>query len=304
MEAIAYSPTNFGVFHTMARLAALAVASLIGLTLAGCSGGSLGQTGVSLPLAGDGVQTVSDAADALDSHRSSASASAKSAIAVTDAFGSYVRDISAMQRSIVGSRHASKSAQTRRVVSRSALVIRPAAGYVTEYCQGTAGYSASGIPSLDATFGWESGAFSGGSRTLDDRGSAIWTADATGAVVRGAIGSLSLARSGSRATCPMTVPVFVVKGGESASAFSIPIAMSFRRGELANLSVGGARFSSGEGLYATTVANRSRSAISGTITNDRTQVATFRTNMLGSGTLTITSTGAQYVIADWIVVGT
>jgi hypothetical protein len=36
----------------------------------------------------------------------------------------------------------------------------------------------------------------------------------------------------------------------------------------------------------------------------RAQVATFHANAAGDGTLTITSTGAQYVIADWIVVGT
>jgi hypothetical protein len=304
MEATAYSPTNFGVFNTMARLATLAVAALIGLALFGCSGRSLGQSGVSLPFAGDGEQTVSDAADALDSHRSSASANAKAAIAVTDALGSYVRDISSAQRAFARLRGGQVSNRARQVVSRSTLVIRPTARYVTEYCQGTAGFSATGIPSLDASFGWESGAFSGGSRTIDGRGSAIWNANATGAVVQGPIGSLSVERSGSLATCPITVPVYVVKGGQSASAFSIPIAMSFRRGELANLSVAGARFSSGESLYVATVPNRSRLAVSGTISGERTQLATFRTNMQGNGTLTITSTGAQYVIADWIVVST
>lgn len=288
----------------MARLATLAVAALIGLTFAGCSGGSLGRSGVSLPFASDVDQTVSDAADALDSHRATASANAKSAIAVTDAMGSYVRDINAAQRTITRSHRGSISGRARQVVSRSALVIRAAAGYVTEFCQGTAGYNATGIPSLDATFGWESGAFSGGSRTIDGRGSAVWSANATGAVLQGPIGDLSVGRSGTRATCPMTVPVYVVKGGQSASAFSIPIAMSFHRGELSNLTVEGARFSSGEALYASTVASRSRLAVNGSISNDRKQLATFRTNMQGNGILTITSTGAQYVIADWIVVGT
>jgi hypothetical protein len=33
-------------------------------------------------------------------------------------------------------------------------------------------------------------------------------------------------------------------------------------------------------------------------------LATFHTNASGEGTLTITSTGAQYAIADWIVTAT
>jgi hypothetical protein len=33
-------------------------------------------------------------------------------------------------------------------------------------------------------------------------------------------------------------------------------------------------------------------------------MATFRTDAGGDGTLTITSTGAQYVIANWVVVST
>lgn len=286
----------------MARQATLAVAALSGLLLAGCAGG-LGQTGVSLPFAGDSLQTVSDAADALDVHRSSASGSAKSAIAVTDALGSYVREISSEQRMLTGSR-ASRAARARRIVSHSALVIRPAAGYVTEYCQSSAGYSSTGIPSLDETFGWESGAFAGGSRTIDGRGSATWLANASGAIVQGAIGSLTVGRSSSGATCPMTVPAFVVKGAASATAFVIPIAMTFHRGTLANLSVPGARFSSGESLYVATASGRRGTAMSGTISNGRIQLGSFRTDPLGNGTLTITSTGAQYVIADWIVVGT
>jgi hypothetical protein len=286
----------------MARPAALAVASFIGLLLAGCTG-SLGQTGVSLPITGDSLQTVSDAADSLDAHRSSASQSAKSAIAVTDALGSYVREISSEQRELSGT-HAAHALHGKRIVSRSALVIRPAAGYVTEYCQSSAGYSATGIPSLDATFGWESGAFSGGSRTIDGRGSSVWLANASGAVVQGPIGSLSVGRSSAGATCPMTVPVFVVKGGESARAFEIPIALSFRRGALVNLSVPAARFSSGESLYVATVNGRRGISAAGTITNGRTQLGAFRTDAFGNGTLTITSTGAQYVISDWIVVGT
>jgi len=58
------------------------------------------------------------------------------------------------------------------------------------------------------------------------------------------------------ATCPMTVPAFVVKGGATARAFVIPIALSYHRGTLQSLTVPGARFSSGESLYVATSSSR------------------------------------------------
>jgi hypothetical protein len=291
----------------MARLATLAVAAFTGLLLAGCVGG-LGPAGLSLPAA-DGVQTVSDAADALDAHRSSASENAKAAIAVTDAFGSYVRDINADQRALSGAQHPSAARQLvrqsivgvsgKRILSGSQLVLRPG-----DYCQSSAGYTVNGIPSLDETFGWETGAFDGGTRATDGRGQATWFANASGAVVQGAIGGLSIARNGAQARCPIDAPAFILKGGESENAFSIPISMAFRHGQLANLSVADARFANGNNLAVTTRSNRQAIGVYGVIANGRTQVATFRTDGVGAGTLTITSTGAQYVIADWIVVGT
>lgn len=296
----------------MARSAALAVAALTGLLLADCAGGSFGQAGLSLPAAtADGVQTVSDAADALDGHRSSASANAKTAIAVTDALGSFVRDISADQRSLARSnpsrmgptihsiRAYTVEVNGRRIAAGSELVARPALG---QYCQASAGYSVNGIPSLDETFGWQSGA-TGGMRTTDSRGGAIWSANASGAVMQGAIGTLSLARHGSNVTCAANSPAFVLKGGTAANAFSLPISMAFHRGELINLSVVSGRFANGESLEVTTRPNRQQAEINGAISNGRTQVATFRMNPMGYGTLTITSTGAQYAVADWIVVG-
>jgi hypothetical protein len=298
----------------MARLAALGVATLTGLLLAGCYGGTFGQPGLSLPAA-DGVQTVSDVADALDGHRSSASESAKAAIGVTDALGSFVRDISADQRAMAAlSHHAGRAGGAlpirqdvaelngKRVFSGSALVMRTRG--VGEYCESSTGYSVSGIPSLDETFGWESGAFTGGTRGIDARGFAKWSANASGAVVQGAIGGLSMARSGGHLSCPMNVPAFVLRGGESANAFSIPISLAFRHGDLSSLDVTGARFANGESLEVTSLQNHQSVEVDGVVSDGRTQVATFRADGFGAGTLTITSTGAQYVIADWIVVGT
>lgn len=290
----------------MARLAALAAAALAGLMLTDCAGGSFGQPGLSLPAA-DGVQTVSDAADALVANRTTASQKAKAAIAVTDGFGSFVREISADQRSLAGTgRNVPARSLRDYTVERNGKRILSASELVRSgrsYCQSGAGYLSGGIPSLDETFGWQSGAYTGGKHGTDARGSAVWSANASGAVLQGSIGSLSIARSAGVASCPMSAPSFVVKGGTSANAFTMPISMEFRRGELVNLSVVNARFASGDTLAVTTRGDRESTHVRGVIMNGRIQVATFRTNASGDGTLTITSSGAQYTIGDWIVVG-
>lgn len=295
----------------MARSAALASVALLGLTLAGCAGG-FAQAGLSLPAA-DGVQTVSDAADALDGHRTTGSDNAKAAIAATDALGAFVRDISAGQRALTGGeRRATRSVirllrdysvdqNGRRILSGTELVVRSGSA---EYCQSSTGFTVNGIPSLDDSFGWQGATFSSGTRTTDNRGSSVWSARANGAVVQGAIGNLSIVRGSGAAGCPMSAPAFVLKGGSAQNAFSLPLSVTFRRGTLFNLSVVDGKFASGESLEVTTQTNRQPVEVDGTISNGRTEVATFRANATGSGTLTITSTGAQYVIADWIVVGT
>jgi hypothetical protein len=298
----------------MVRSATLAVAALVGSLLAGCSGG-FGQPGASLPAASDGVQTVSDAADALDAHRSSASESAKAAIGVTDALGAFLRDISEAEHVLAGERGAKPSHGAtlrafnrfsshpgKEIISGSDLVFQPSLGNVTDFCQSSAGYSKNGIPSLDVTFGWQSGAFSGGARAVDERGIATWSTNASGAIVQGAIGALSIRRSAGGTMCPMAAPAYTVDGADIANAFSIPLTIIFHHGRLSSLSVGNARFANGESLDVTTTGNRQGIEVQGVIRNGRTQLASFRANASGKGTLAITSTGAQYAIADWIVV--
>ena len=160
-----------------------------------------------------------------------------------------------------------------------------------------------GIPSLDQTFGWQSGALSGGARASDGRGSAIWSANANGIVVRGAIGGLSLAHGRQSSGCPMRAFPFTIAGGSAKNEFSIPISMAFRRGQLSSLTVTDARFSNGESLDVASEANGQRVSVNGFIRNGRKQLATFTADAGGNGTLAITSTGAQYAIADWVVVG-
>lgn len=286
----------------MARPAAFAITALAGLLLSGCSA-PFGQAGASLPAAGDDVQTVSDAVDSLVAHRSSATQNAKAAISVTDALGSIVRDVSNDERILSGAaRSAKPAASVRRVLSRSQLVMSRSVGSVSAYCQSSAGYSLKGIPSLDETFGWQSGAYSGGTRVSEGRGVATWSANAGGEAVQAPIGGLSVVRTGG-VSCPMMAPTFSVRGATANNAFSIPITLTYRHGTLWNVSVTNAAFTGGESLDVTMSSDRHPS-INGFITKGSIELATFRTDARGNGMLTITSTGAQYAIADWIVIGT
>jgi hypothetical protein len=294
----------------MSRLPALALATLLGLLLTRCGG--FGQSGVSLPRSGDGVQTVSDAADSLVAHRSSASENARAAIGVTDAFGSVVREINEDEHFLTGFGAATKTDFSRtstrvtpgakRVLSVAALVMRPSFGNVSAYCQSSAGYTAKGIPSLDSTFGWQSGTFSGGTRMTDGLRFATWSANAAGKSVQAPVGGLSIVRSGD-AVCPMMTPTYSINGATSTNTFSIPLSVTYRYGTLWNLSISNATFSDGENLDVATTPAR-QPEVAGVITKGNVELAGFRVNVRGNGTLTITSTGAQYVIADWIVVGT
>jgi hypothetical protein len=295
----------------MVRSPAFAIAALSGLLLlAGC--GAFGQAGLSVPHSGDGVQTVSDAADSLDAHRSLATENAKAAIAVTDALGSVMRDVGGDERFLSLVRgpltkgatvelHDRLDSGARQVSSISQLVIRPGLGNVSAYCQSSAGYSVKGIPSLDETFGWQNGAFAGGTRVADGRTFSTWSANASGVAVQAPIGGLSIVRT-PNASCPMMTPTFSLKGAKAIDAFSIPFTLTYRHGTLWNLSISNAEFSDGESLYVATSFDR-QPTINGTITKGNTELATFRADSRGNGGLTVTSTGAQYVVSDWIVTG-
>ncbi|MGC1381782.1 MAG: hypothetical protein WA814_12255 [Candidatus Baltobacteraceae bacterium] len=330
----------------MARPSTLAIAAAAGLLVAGCTGGGILGPGTSLPNMGDGVQTVSDAADALDLHRSSASESARAAIVATNAVGSFVREVSNVERDLAGSPRAGfgesmvrssaavrtdaahlsatryglhapfkngfafrtssqlSSAGGGRILSSSQLVVRPSLGGVNDYCQGSAGFSPTGIPSLDESFGWQGGALGGGARAADGHGLATWSAVATGESVQGPIGTLRISRNATGESCPMTSPSLHVSGATLRNAFAIPVSATFDRGRLLSLAVSNAKLDNGETLNIATAPDRRQVSVNGVIVKGRTQVATFRVDALGNGALTITSTGAQYVVADWIVVST
>lgn len=402
----------------MVRPSIFAIAIALGFVLAGCSGGAIAPGAASLPnVVSDGVQTVSDAADALDGQRTTASQNATLAISAMDAFGSLVggfaeneeartalrlsgdtdlhaprtagcddgvvfsapdrnRDLRSdetllyydgrchdlardvMRRAAASGAHSERVRESAalffpgssaEVASRSetlqiadatfgrngptpsrsglelstssrlatadgkatafdsAVVMLPSQGNVTDYCQQSAGYSISGIPSLDATFGWQTAAFSEVARATDGHGMATWSATENGTIFQAPIGSLAIAQNAVVPACPMTASEFSVTSiAADKSAFSIPISVTFRRGLLVGISVAHARVGS-DTLDVTTATYRPRADgayVRGVIKGDRTQIATLHTDGFGNGTLTITSSGAQYIIRDWTVVGT
>jgi hypothetical protein len=302
----------------MSRSTAFTIVALVGLLLTGC-GGTFGQSGVSAPRGGDEAQTVSDAADSLVAHRSSGTEDAKAAISVTDALGSVMRDFGDDERFLSArstkrgeavelrdgiARTSSRLAGfgPRGVRSMSQLVMRPSMGNLSAFCQSSAGYSVKGIASLDETFGWQSGTYSGGTRVVANHGLASWSANAAGVAVQAPIGALSIVRTGGE-SCPMMAPSFSISGATAGNEFSIPLTLIYRHGTLWNLAITNATFSDGESLGVSTTSDRQPS-IAGVITKGNVELAALRTDSRGNGTLTITSTGAQYVVADWIVVGT
>lgn len=119
------------------------------------------------------------------------------------------------------------------------------------FCSDSAGFNATGFPSLHKTFGWQGGV-AGGTRTVNGDGSVTWQAVHAGSVFSGAIGSLSISAGSPNAQCPISTPEYSLAGG--------------------------------------------------TIADGGTQIASFDVDVFGDGTLTVTSSGVQYVIDDWHVV--
>ncbi len=194
----------------------------------------------------------------------------------------------------------------RRSVSSSQIVMMPARGDDgNALCAGSAGYDASGIPSLDATFGWQ-GATVDSPRSIrrDDRAGGVTVSTTQiGSAVAGPIGSLSLLAGPPRKACAATTNTLV--GATTASAFTIPIRAVYRYGRLSSLNVFRASFSGGFTLDLASSNSRNRTgplAVSGLLTNGKTHVANLFSDAFGSGVLTITSTGAQYRLVDWTVV--
>src|SRR5579862_966015 len=101
------------------------------------------------------------------------------------------------------------------VKTSSEFVMMPGSQQMSTFCEDSAGYDPSGIASLDATFGWQGGILSGGTRSTNGSGFTSWSATPSGTVYQGAIGGLSIAGGTQNVSCPIATPDFSLAGGTS-----------------------------------------------------------------------------------------
>jgi hypothetical protein len=193
----------------------------------------------------------------------------------------------------------------KTISSSRELVLSAASSGTTNYCSDSAGYNATGIAKLSETFGWQGGILTGGSRTINADNSVTWTGTNAGTAFNGAIGSLAIASGAQNTTCPISTPMFTLTGGTSTGSYSIPVTATYANGRLESLTIAGATLANGTTLNVTTNASVGPSStqfITGSVSSGATQIATFAVDGFGDGTLTVTGTGAQYVITAWHVV--
>ena len=196
-------------------------------------------------------------------------------------------------------------AGSRTMASDEELVMMPASNGTNAFCSDSAGYNATGIQSLGETFGWQGGVLNGGTRTINADGSVTWQATHAGSTSKGAIGSLSILAGTPNTTCPITTPQYTLSGGTSTGAYTIPMTVTYKSGLLENLTITNATLANGDTLNVSTNSNvlpTSSTFVTGTLSNGGTQIATFAVDAFGDGTLTVTKSGAQFVITDWHVV--
>jgi len=193
----------------------------------------------------------------------------------------------------------------KTIDSSRELVLEPATAGTTSYCSDAAGFNATGFAKLNETFGWQGGVLSGGTRVVNADNSVTWTGTHAGTDFKGAIGGLSIVTGTQNTACPIATPMFALAGGTSTGTYSIPVSATYARGRLVSLTITGATLANGTTLNVTTNASAGGSSsqfITGTVSNGATQIATFAVDAFGDGTLTVTATGAQYVITAWHVV--
>jgi len=196
-------------------------------------------------------------------------------------------------------------AGVKTVDADSEQVVLPQSGGVNAYCSDAAGYNETGIAALGETFGWTGGTSGTATRTLNADGTVTWNATHAGTSYKAAIGGLSITTGTQNTVCPIVAPMFALAGGTSIGTYSIPVVATYQGSLLVNLAITNAQLANGATLNVTTntaVPPTNPSFISGTIGKSGTQVATFNVDAFGDGTLTVTATGAQYVIDDWHVV--
>lgn len=193
----------------------------------------------------------------------------------------------------------------RTLENDSEFIVQPASGNVNAFCSDWAGYNATGIAALNETFGWAGGVTTGGTRTINADGSITWVASRHGTLYDGPIGSLSIVKNAENSTCPISAPAYAIAGGSVKGSSIGSISVTFDDGWISSLNASRVSVSGG---YSLTMASNSGvwptnpNFITGVVSYQGTQVATFAVNTFGDGTLTITKSGKVFDVAGWIVV--
>ncbi|NNM99687.1 MAG: hypothetical protein HKL91_07810 [Candidatus Eremiobacteraeota bacterium] len=194
----------------------------------------------------------------------------------------------------------------KSIESNAEYSIAAANAGASSYCGDSAGFNATGISSLNETFGWAGGDLSGGTRTVNSDGSVTYSGTQSGTSYVGGIGALNIATGTQNTACPISTPDFTLTGGTSKGSYSIPMTATYKSGLLENLSVTNAQLVDGDTLNVTTNTSQpptSSNFISGVLTNSSgNQVSTFAVDAFGDGTLTVTQSGTQYVMNNWHVI--
>jgi hypothetical protein len=196
-------------------------------------------------------------------------------------------------------------AGSRTIDGDNEFVAMPASNNVSAFCSDWAGYNATGIARLDATFGWAGGFLSGGTRTVNSDGSVTWTGSRSATLYEGPIGSLSITQGTLNSACPIATPAYALSGGTVKGSSIGTLSVTFDDGWLRSLTISRTSLSGGYSLTASSNAGvwpTSTSFITGTVSRNATTIATFSVNAAGDGTLTVTATGARYDVAGWVVI--
>ncbi|MBV8490853.1 MAG: hypothetical protein JO199_10030 [Candidatus Eremiobacteraeota bacterium] len=193
----------------------------------------------------------------------------------------------------------------KNIIAQSETVMLASNGAVNDYCTDSAGFNSIGIKRLDATFGWEGGAFSSAYRTLNADGSVSWIATHTGSGETAPIGGFSIATGASNTVCPITTPAYTLQGGTSRGQYTIPVSVTYDQGVIRSLSITNATLAAGNTLNVSSKAGvppGSLNFINGTLSNATGALATFSVNAFGTGMLTVVKTGTVYQIEGWNVI--
>jgi hypothetical protein len=171
-------------------------------------------------------------------------------------------------------------------------------------CEAAAGYDAAGVPSLDATFGWQSSSIEqaiqpsnvlSGTRT-------VVTSNQIGRLFVGPIGSLSISGGTLQPSCPIARPAYALSGGTVSGTFKMAAQAVFRNGRLTELRVPGASTSAGYRFDAWTVAGGRERRVQAILADARARIASIDADRFGNGVMTVTTTGEEYRLIDWTVV--